>query len=155
MLINISNFSFISPFYVPTNWWICSGLISWMCDPGSCPEPHMRRDSMLVLILNCCHLGILNTFEQRAPYSAVGSANYIASPDLSYLGFPEGSVVNNPPANAGDTGSVLGLGRCPGKGNGNPLQYSCLGSPMDRGAWRATKSLTWLSDQTTQNNKIC
>ena len=97
---------------------------------------------MLVLMLSCCHLGILNTFEQRAPYSAMGSVNYIASPDLSYLGFPEGSVVNNPPANAGDTGSILGLGRWPGKGNGSPLQYSCLGSPMDRGAWRATKSLT-------------
>ena len=35
-------------------------------------------------------------------------------------------------------GSVLGLGRCPGEGNGNPLQYSCPENPMDRGAWRAT-----------------
>ena len=49
--------------------------------------------------------------------------------------------VNNLPANAGaagDVGSTPGLGRSPGKGNGNPLQYSCLGNPMDRGAWRAT-----------------
>ena len=38
---------------------------------------------------------------------------------------------------AGDRGSVLGLGRSPGEGNGNPLQYSCLENPMDRGAWRA------------------
>ena len=50
-------------------------------------------------------------------------------------------MVKNPPANAGDTrdvGSTPGLGKSPGVGNGNPLQYSCLGNPMDRGAWRAT-----------------
>ena len=50
-------------------------------------------------------------------------------------------VVKNPPANAGDsrdTGSIPGSGRSPGEGNGNPLQYSCLENPMDRGAWQAT-----------------
>ena len=50
-------------------------------------------------------------------------------------------VVKNTPANAGsvrDVGSILGLGRSPGGGNGNPLQYSCLENPMDRGAWWAT-----------------
>ena len=50
-----------------------------------------------------------------------------------YLGFPAGSVVKNLPANAGDTGLIPGSGRSPGEGNGNPLQYSCLGNPMDRG----------------------
>ena len=40
--------------------------------------------------------------------------------------------------NAGDTGSIPGFGRSSGEGNGNPLQYSCLENPMDRGAWRAT-----------------
>ena len=48
--------------------------------------------------------------------------------------------IKNSPANAGDardTGSVPGLGRSPGGGNGNPLQYSCLKKPMDRGAWQA------------------
>ena len=49
----------------------------------------------------------------------------------SFLG---GSAVKNPPANAGDVGSVPGLGRSPGGGHGNPLQYSCLENPMDRGA---------------------
>ena len=47
-------------------------------------------------------------------------------------------VVKNPPASAGDAGdsdSIPGLGRCPGIGNGNPLQYSCLENPTDRGAW--------------------
>ena len=53
-------------------------------------------------------------------------------------GFPGGSVVKNPPANAGDSGSIPGSGRYPGEGNGNPLQYSCLRNPMDRGAWQAT-----------------
>ena len=54
------------------------------------------------------------------------------------VGFPGGSVVKNPPANAGDTGSIPGSGRSSGDGNGNPLQYSCLENPMDRGAWQAT-----------------
>ena len=55
--------------------------------------------------------------------------------------FPGGSVVKNPPANEGNTGdvdSILRSGRSPGGGNGNPLQYSCLGNPTDRGAWWAT-----------------
>ena len=49
-----------------------------------------------------------------------------------------GSVIKNPPANAGDTGSVPGSGRSPGEGNGNLLQYSCLENSMDRGTWQAT-----------------
>ena len=52
--------------------------------------------------------------------------------------FPGGSVVKNSPANAGDSGSIPGLGRSPGEGNGNPLLYSCLGNPTARGAWWAT-----------------
>ena len=47
-------------------------------------------------------------------------------------------VVKNPPANEGDLGLIPGLGRYPGGGHGNPLQYSCLENPMDRGAWQAT-----------------
>jgi len=46
-------------------------------------------------------------------------------------------VVKNPPANAGDTGSILGLGRSPGGGNGYPLHYSCLENSMDTGTWQA------------------
>ena len=52
------------------------------------------------------------------------------------LGFPGGSVVMNPPANAGDVDSIPGLGRARGGGNGSPLQY-CLKNPMNRGVWRA------------------
>ena len=50
-------------------------------------------------------------------------------------------VVKNPPANTGDirdVGSIPGLGKSPGGGHGNPLQYSCLENPVDRGAWQAT-----------------
>ena len=57
------------------------------------------------------------------------------------VGFPDGTMVKNLPANAGDIrnlGSIPGLGRSPGGGNGNPLQYSCLENPMDRGTWWAT-----------------
>ena len=53
-------------------------------------------------------------------------------------GFPGSSMVKNPPVNAGDAGLIFALGRSPGEGNGNPLQYSCLGNPMDTGTWQAT-----------------
>ena len=55
---------------------------------------------------------------------------------LIELSFPGGSVVKNPPANTGDVGSISGLGRSPGEGNGNPLQYSCQTNRMDRGVWQ-------------------
>ena len=74
---------------------------------------------------------------------------------MSFLG---DSVVKNPPANAGNVGWISGLGRSPGGGDGNPLQYSCLRNPMDRGDWwatihRVTKELamTWRLN----NNTIC
>ena len=65
----------------------------------------------------------------------------------------------NPPANAGDTRdtcSIPGSGRSPGEGNGNPLKYSCLGNPVDRGAWWVTvRGVTKESDTTQRlkNNK--
>ena len=73
------------------------------------------------------------------------------SPIIYVLGFPGGSVVKQLPANVGDAGLIPGLGRSTGEGNGNPFKYSCLGTPMDRGAWWATihglqKSQTRLSN---------
>ena len=56
----------------------------------------------------------------------------------SYICFPHSSVGKESACNAGDQGSIPGLGRSPGEGNGNPLQYSCLENPMDRGDWQAT-----------------
>ena len=60
-------------------------------------------------------------------------------------------VVKNPSANVGDirdVGSIPGPGRSPGEGHGNPLQYSCLENPMDRGAWQATVHMVAKSDTT-------
>ena len=51
------------------------------------------------------------------------------------MGIPGGSDGKESTYNAGDSGSIPGLGRSPGEGNGNPPQYSCLGNPIDRGAW--------------------
>ena len=76
-------------------------------------------------------------------------------------GFPGGGVVKNPPCQCRrhrDVSSVSGSGRSPGEGNANPLQYSCLVHPMDRGACQATihgvtESLTWLSMHTASSGK--
>ena len=57
---------------------------------------------------------------------------------MEKTGFPDGSAVWNPPADAGDPGSIPGSGRSLVGGNGNPLQYSWLKNPTDRGAWQAT-----------------
>ena len=72
---------------------------------------------------------------------------------ISVMRFLGGSVVRNLPASEEDAGLIPGLGRSPGKGNDNLLQYSCLGNPVEKGAWRATvhgitKSQSWLSDWT-------
>ena len=73
------------------------------------------------------------------------------------MDFPGVIVVNNPPASAGDTGSIPGSGRSPGKRIGYPLQYSCLENPMGRGAWWATiHAVTKESDameRLNENNK--
>ena len=87
------------------------------------------------------------------------------------MGFPDGSVVKNLPANtreggsfpsgsdgkesafsAGDVGSIPGSGRSPGRGTGHLLQYSCLENPMDRGAWRATVHVVTESNMTERLN---
>ena len=76
--------------------------------------------------------------------------------------FQEVRAVKKPPANEGDlrgTGSIPGLGRSPGGGHGNPLQYSCLENPMERGAWwaivhRAAKSQTRLKQLSTQHRLL-
>ena len=65
-------------------------------------------------------------------------------------GFSGGSVVKNPPAmqETGDPVSIPGLGRSPGGGNGNPLQYSCQENPMNRGAWQAM--VHWVAESDTE-----
>ena len=78
---------------------------------------------------------------------------------LYYQSSPGGAVVKNLPANARDTDVIPGLGRSLGEGNGNPFQYSCLGNPMDRGAWCATvhgitKDSNFVSSTTRTNISI-
>ena len=66
---------------------------------------------------------------------------FFKEPSSHPRSYPRGSWVKNPPASAGDEGDASSIprwGRSPGEGHGNPLPYSCLGNPMDRGAWRAT-----------------
>ena len=72
---------------------------------------------------------------------------------IYFLDFPDGSVVKNLPASAGDAGDlglIPGSGRSPGVGNGNPLQYSCLGNHMDRGAWQAAVHRVTKESDTTE-----
>ena len=72
------------------------------------------------------------------------------------MDFPGGSVVENPPASAGDSGLIPGSGVFPGGGNGNPLQCSCLDDPMDRGAWWTVVHRVEKESDTTeqQNNSL-
>ena len=68
--------------------------------------------------------------------------------------FSDGSVVKNLLARAGDSSSVLGSGRSPGEGNGNPAQYSCLENPKDRGAWRGYNPAGLRESDTTEHTHM-
>ena len=67
-----------------------------------------------------------------------GAFNILMTSRAIFKGFPCGAEVKASACNVGDLVLIPGSGRCPGEGNGNPLQYSCLGNAMDRGAWQAT-----------------
>ena len=94
----------------------------------------------MICVFHC--LTSLNMITSRSIHAAAnGIISFFKTEKYPTKGFPVGSVVKTPPANAGtsrDTGSIPRLGRSPREGNGNPLQYSCLEYPMDRGAWWAT-----------------
>ena len=92
---------------------------------------------------------MLNKFQKIAHYEAVISqlfswfpqqiSSLAGSPVYNpVLFFPHSSVGKESACSSGDLGSISGLGRSPGEGNGKPLQCSCLENPMDRGAWQAT-----------------
>jgi len=73
-----------------------------------------------------------------ACYQTLGDEHYVfESANVDSFGFFGGLVIKNLPTNAEEADSIPGSGRSPGEGNGNLLQYSCLGNPMDRGAWGA------------------
>ena len=111
---------------------------------------------------------VLSPNEFRSYYVVIqvnfGKKSFVSSEIFFFWGLKirgASQVVKNPPANGGyvsDTGLIPGLGRSPGGGNGNPLQYSCLGNPMDREAWWATvhgaaKSQTRLSTHVHTRDK--
>ena len=76
--------------------------------------------------------------QKQQPRSDEGRGLALSQDKTEGMGSPGGSVVKNLPAHAGDAGSIPGLGRSPGGRNGNSLQYSHLGNPMNRGGWWAT-----------------
>ena len=82
--------------------------------------------------------GLQSMGSQRVGYNLATKQQQQCGWQGSFLGFPGGSEVKASASNAGDLGLVLGLGKSPGEGNGNPLQYSCLENPMDGEAWQAT-----------------
>ena len=87
-----------------------------------------------------CYSSLILTLPCRVIKSVVTnnkSLRNVRSPVHSLLGFTYSSVGKDSACNAGDLGLIPGLGRSSGEGNGNPLQYSCVQNPMDRGAWRA------------------
>ena len=117
---------------------ILAWRIPWTEEPG-------RLQSMGLQTIR--HDWATNTFT----FSDISDITIIVVIEL-LVGFPSGLDSRESDYNVGDMGSVPGLGRSPGEGNGYPLQYSWLENSMDRGAWRATvhgvsKSWTWLSDQ--------
>ena len=78
---------------------------------------------------------------KRVKISINVSLSLVRIHHCNFWGFPGGSAVKNPPANARDVGLIFGVRKIPGRGNGNPLQYSCMGNFMDRGAWQGCMEL--------------
>ena len=130
-----------------------SSVLAWripgMAEPGRLPSMgshrvgHDRSDLAAAAMCKCsnsytnsCILSICNFSHSSAYVLFHHSLMNISL--MTIGGFPGGSVVKNLPPNVGAVGLIPGLGRSPGEGNGNPLQYSCPGNPMDRGAWRVT-----------------
>ena len=120
----------------------------------------LLRFSSSIIFRRQCLFGISSKKSSPQPQSArffsclhchLVFLKYNLGTSICLVGFQDGSVVKNLPANAAEVGSSPRIGIFPGQGNGNPLQCSCLGNPMDRGAWwvtvhRVTKSQTPLSD---------
>ena len=132
------------PGYLGTRLWKSQGMNT--ANRGEA----LRLLTNLVLFKVCS----LETKSHRyALLDSVPWSKYFGKSCILYspLGFPGSSAGKESTCNAGDLGLILELGRSPGRGHGNPLQYSYLENPIDRAAWQAThhgvaKSWTWLSD---------
>ena len=91
-----------------------------------------------------CHKTLVKARLGQASESGLGIENWGVSEEFflrscrGLVGFPGGSVGKESVCNAGNVGLIPGLGSAPERGNGNPLQYSCMENPMDRGAWGPT-----------------
>ena len=97
-----------------------------------------QNNKWVMILGSCFPFLILDITSTRKIFSDIQSPLCTFLVYFIHLGFPVGSEVKNPPAISEDLDSISGPRRSPGEGNGSPLQYPCLGNPMDRGAWRAT-----------------
>ena len=121
-----------------------SGLTAWMLEGTLVNFPrNTKQDTGFTPAASRCwspsdgfHLG----YKLRRNSTLRKQSVFYLQYPISWA-FPGGSVVKTLPANAGDEGLIPGSGRSPGKGHGNPLQYSCLGNPMDKRAWWAIESM--------------
>ena len=124
--------------------------------PGDLPDPGIKPTSLtspalagkFFTTITTCETFLQKWGRNKAFLRQTKVREFVTSRPL--LGFPGGDSGKESACNAGISGSIPGWGRPPGEGKGNPLQCSCLGNPIDRGAWQATvhgvaKSLTWLS----------
>ena len=133
----------------------CSGVSSLSGSPAlPVPMPLVTPCSLLHMLLTFLPAGSFFFFLvliQNYPLFKIILVTSQQEMITPHLGFPGGSGVKNLPAKAGDVGLIPGSGRSPREGNDKPLQYSCLGNPMDRGTWFDTvhgvgKNQTYLSN---------
>ena len=131
----------------------CCHLLSFLCVLAGllCHVKLLGGGRVIVIFIQVCAWTLGCPCHRLVKILTLGTFCILFKPS-----FPGGSVVKNMPkylpANTGDTGSVLGWGRSPGEGNGNPLQYSCLGNPTDRGAWQT--AVHGVSKSQTEFNSI-
>ena len=122
---------------LPTATWMSSHRVSWLF-----PEKWSKKEvkavmSFMILPQKSHIITVIFYWLLRSDLFKVGG-ELQKSMSIRKQGFPGGSVVKNPSANAGDVGTIPESGRSSREGNGNPLQYSCLRNPKDRGLWWAT-----------------
>ena len=121
--------------------WCCASTGSSLGNGGASLIPEM------IALLSCNTVDIIYTAPAESwdpcqvflvGKSLFYSKHVLSTSYINTLGFPHSPVGKESACHAGDLGLIPGSGWSPGKGNGNPLQYSCLENPMDRGAWQAT-----------------